>query len=88
MCWYSADSMTSLGMIGTVVGFLMMLGTAFSGLNLGDTVSAQKAISQMAVGISTALVTTLVGLVCSQITKFILINLEQLINEKENTPQQ
>lgn len=85
MLWYSVDLMTALGMIGTVIGFLMMLGTTLTGLQIGDTVSAQKAIGQMAIGISTALVTTLVGLICSQITKFTIVNLEQMIDEKTST---
>lgn len=80
-CWYSAGAMTALGMIGTVIGFLLMLGGAFKGINLGDVKAAQQVISDMAVGMATALTTTLVGLVCSEIVKLQLVNLEKLINE-------
>jgi flagellar motor component MotA len=61
--------MITLGMIGTVAGFLIMLNTAFSGLDVNDIRNVQEAISDMAIGMSTALVTTLVGLICSTLIK-------------------
>ena len=50
-------------MIGTVIGFLMMLGLAFQDLNVEDVASVQAAIKFMALGMSTALITTLAGLI-------------------------
>ena len=61
--------MITLGMIGTVAGFLIMLNTAFSGLDVNDIRNVHEAISDMAIGMSTALVTTLVGLICSTLIK-------------------
>lgn len=75
-CWFFADSMTTLGMIGTVIGFLVMLGLAFVNLDVGDVASIQGAIKYMSLGMSTALVTTLVGMVSGWILKLQLVNLE------------
>jgi hypothetical protein len=74
--WFSSEAMITLGMIGTVAGFLIMLGGAFSSINVNDVVSVQNAISKMAVGMSTALSTTLVGLICSVLTKVQMVILE------------
>ena len=68
-------------MVGTVTGFLLMLGTAFSNIDVTNSASLQKALEFMAVGMSTALYTTLVGLICSLIIKVQLVNLEVAIDE-------
>jgi len=78
--WFGSETMTTLGMIGTVAGFLIMLGTAFSSLNLDSKTNIQEAIHFMAIGMSTALVTTLVGLVCSTLTKIQMVIYEQRSN--------
>ena len=74
--WFFADSMTTLGMIGTVIGFLMMLGLAFVNLDVTEVASVQEAIKMMALGMSTALVTTLLGMSCGWLLKLQLVNLE------------
>ena len=71
--WFSSEAMVTLGMIGTVAGFLIMLNTAFANLDVNNITNVQQAISDMSVGMSTALVTTLVGLVCSTIIKVQLV---------------
>ena len=68
--------MITLGLIGTVTGFIIMLGGAFADLDLSNIGQAKEVIRDMAAGMSTALTTTLVGLVCSIITKLQLMNLE------------
>ena len=79
--WFVAESCLALGMVGTVTGFLLMLGPAFSNIDVSNSASLQKALEFMAVGMSTALYTTLVGLICSLIIKVQLVNLEVAINE-------
>lgn len=74
--WFLAESCLALGMIGTVAGFLFMLLSAFGNINIDDTASMQQALQQMALGMGTALYTTLVGLVCSLFIKAQLVNLE------------
>ena len=74
--WFIAESCLALGMVGTVTGFLLMLGTAFANIDVTNAVSLQNALGFMAIGMSTALYTTLIGLVCSLIIKVQLVNLE------------
>ena len=74
--WFVAESMLALGMVGTVVGFILMLGGSFENIDTGDVDTLKQALSDMARGMSTALYTTLSGLVCSLLTKVQLVNLE------------
>ena len=80
--WFSSETMVTIGMIGTVAGFLMMLGTAFTSLDVSDTKNIQTAIATMAVGMSTALSTTLIGLICSVLIKFQMLLVEKSEDEK------
>ena len=79
--WFVAESCLALGLVGTVTGFLIMLGTAFSNIDVSNAATLQQALSDMAIGMSTALYTTLIGLVCSLIIKVQLVNLEVALNE-------
>ena len=81
--WFVAESCLALGMVGTVTGFLIMLGTAFSNIDVSNAATLQQALSDMAIGMSTALYTTLIGLVCSLIIKVQLVNLEVALNESK-----
>lgn len=74
--WYLADSVLSLGMVGTLFGFLMVLYSTFDGIDVSDTDSMKKAIESLANGMGTALLTSLVGLVSSIIMKLQLVILE------------
>ena len=79
--WFISESCLALGMVGTVTGFLIMLGTAFENVDVTNAATLQQALSDMATGMSTALWTTLVGLVSSLIIKVQLVNLEVGLNE-------
>ena len=79
--WFISESCLALGMVGTVTGFLIMLGTAFENVDVTNSVTLQQALSDMATGMSTALWTTLVGLVSSLIIKVQLVNFEVALNE-------
>lgn len=71
--WFIADSFLTIGMIGTVVGFVYMLSTTFASLDPNDTNSMKAAIATMAAGMSTALLTTLAGLISSLSLKLQLV---------------
>jgi len=64
----------SLGMIGTVTGFIFMLVATFNNLDPSNIESMKDAISNMATGMSTALLTTLAGLLGSLAIKLQLVN--------------
>lgn len=74
--WFLSETMLALGMIGTVAGFILMLGESFADIDTSNAASLKDALSAMALGMSTALYTTLVGLICSQLLKIQLINAE------------
>ena len=61
--WFIAESCLVLGLVGTVTGFILMLGTAFTELDVTNIQSVQNALIKMSLGMSTALYTTLVGLI-------------------------
>lgn len=71
--WFLSDAMVTLGMIGTVAGFLIMLGDDFNKLNAADTASVQRMIQTVGSGMGTILVTTLMGLVASLWLKLQLV---------------
>ena len=75
--WGVAESCLVLGLIGTVTGFILMLGTAFTELDVTNVVSVQGALVKMSLGMSTALYTTLVGLISSLAIKIQLVTIEK-----------
>ena len=70
--------MTKLGMLGTVIGFIMMLSTCLTGVNFQNVQSMQGVIGSMTSGMSTALVTTAAGLICSLILQLQIFNFDQM----------
>ena len=79
--WFIAESCLVLGLVGTVCGFIIMLGTAFVNIDVGNILSMQNALSQMSIGMSAALYTTLMGLLSSLIIKIQLVNVERAIEQ-------
>jgi len=81
--WFTSDLCLTIGMIGTVCGFIMML-AGFVNLDVKNVKSVQELISQMGYGISTALYTTLVGLICSAFLKIQYFTLGQAISRHKD----
>ena len=71
--WFAGESCMTVGMIGTIIGFILMLGTRLNNLDPSDTESMRIAISSMAVGMSTALLTTLCGLTATLMLRVQLV---------------
>ena len=78
--WFTSDLCLSIGMMGTVIGFIMML-SGFSNVNVEDLSTVQGMIKGLGAGMSTALYTTLTGLVCSALLKIQYCNLSQAIDK-------
>lgn len=76
MFWFLSDAVLSIGMVGTLFGFLLVLGSAFTDVDTTSTESMTAAIAVLAAGMSTALTTSLVGLVSSLWLKLQLVILE------------
>jgi hypothetical protein len=72
--WFVSDMLLTLGMIGTVAGFIYMLSSSFSGMDAGNVLSMRGVLIKMSTGMSTALYTTAAGLVCSLLLKLQLFN--------------
>tara|TARA_R100000008_G_scaffold46984_1_gene27754 strand:+ start:26 stop:532 length:507 start_codon:yes stop_codon:yes gene_type:complete len=78
--WFTSDLCLSVGMMGTVIGFIMMLG-GFASIDVKDMTTVQDLIKGLGIGMSTALYTTLTGLVCSALLKIQYFNLSQAIDK-------
>ena len=71
--WFISDAMVTLGMIGTVAGFLVMMGDGFTSMDPKDAAAMQNTIKTVGSGMGTILVTTLMGLITSVLLKLQLV---------------
>ena len=65
--WFCADIMIKMGLLGTIVGFILMLASV-GDITEFDVATIQKILSYMSSGMGTALYTTMAGLVCSMLS--------------------
>lgn len=65
---YAADVLYKLGMLGTVIGFIQMLG-AMDGIDEFTAETLKASLQLMTGGMATALLTTVAGLVCGLILR-------------------
>lgn len=77
--WFFSEFCLSLGMIGTVVGFIMMLADFAD----ADVNNLQKLIGSMSYGMSTALYTTLCGLIFGNLLKLQCFDMQKTLEKKE-----
>lgn len=82
--WFTSDALMSIGMVGTLLGFLMVLTSAFNDIDTSDVAAMQEVIGQLATGMGTALLTSLVGLVSSITLKAQLVMLDVANTGKVN----
>jgi MotA/TolQ/ExbB proton channel family len=61
---YASDSLMKLGLLGTIIGFIMMLGP-IAGLDAADHASVKSSMGLMSDGMAVAMYTTLTGLIGS-----------------------
>ena len=78
--WFTSDLCLSIGMMGTVIGFIMML-SGFASVDVENMTTVQDLIKGLGSGMSTALYTTLTGLICSALLKIQYFNLSQAIDK-------
>lgn len=64
--WFATDIMLKLGLLGTIIGFIMMLGSVANVTDF-DVTTMQKILQLMSSGMGTALYTTMAGLTCSML---------------------
>lgn len=78
--WFISETMLSIGLIGTLLGFIIVFWSVFGpGVILDPTnISTMiTAMTDMAGGMSTAILTSLVGLIASTLIKLQLVILEE-----------
>ena len=64
--WFVAETCMAIGMMGTVLGFILMLGSSDLGsIDPSDVEGMKNVIGHLARGMATALLTTLTGLIVS-----------------------
>ena len=78
--WFTSDLCLTVGMAGTVIGFIMML-SGFTKLDVSDVNTVQGLIKNLGIGMSTALYSTLTGLICSSLLKIQYFNLSQAVDK-------
>ena len=78
--WFTSDLCLTIGMIGTVIGFIMML-SGFAALDVSNVKTVQDLVKALGIGMSTSLYTTLTGLICSAFLKIQYFNLNQAIDK-------
>lgn len=75
--WFLSDLVMSIGMVGTLVGFILVLGSAFEEVDPSDTEAMKGVIASVAIGMGVAILTTLAGLIASIFLKLQLVLLEK-----------
>lgn len=73
---FAANALLTLGMIGTVVGFIYMLTSCFVDVVPGSIDNMRGLLTKMSIGMGTALYTTAAGLICSLLLRLQLFNLD------------
>lgn len=71
--WFFSDAVITLGMLGTVAGFIMMLS--------GDITAAKTALASMSRGMGVALYTTAAGVATGLLLKLQLFNLSMCLDK-------
>ena len=82
--WFFSEVMIGLGLAGTLIGFFWVLTNSFEGLDVTKTEDIKMAMQEIGKGVGTAVLTSLVGIVSSILTKFQLVNLEHGRDRKKN----
>ena len=67
--WFAADSVLKIGLLGTIIGFILML-APIGELTSFDASSLQSALAAMSAGMAVSLYTTLTGLIANIILRF------------------
>lgn len=78
--WFVADLLLTLGLLGTVIGFILML-TPISSLSGDDHGAIKAALAAMSDGMAVALYTTLTGLIGGMLLKVEGLLLDGAVNE-------
>lgn len=85
-CWFTSDALMRLGILTTVMGFILMFNGAIGHLDLSNAANVRALVLSISTGLTTALVGTLVGVATSLLVGVQIKNLEIGINDETPTP--
>jgi hypothetical protein len=74
--WFIANLMFTMGLLGTIIGFIYTMSVAFTGINAANPATIQHALTEISTGLGTALYTTATGIVCSSLLRLQLFVFE------------
>ena len=74
--WFVRSELAALGLIGTIIGLMFVLGPTFAGINPQASETITKALSTISLGVGTALWTTITALTGAVLLGVQLMNLE------------
>ena len=78
--WFMSESLIRLGLIGTVIGFIIMLGSVY-GLEEQDVNTLKDLLGSMGGGMQVALYTTLTGISCSLVLNLYCRNMDRCADD-------
>ena len=76
VCWFCSETMMTLGLIGTIAGMIYLFSMIFGDIDPSSPESLKEALGHMARGLSTAMYTTICGMIGALIIKVQLMNIE------------
>ena len=79
--WFTSDVLLTVGMIGTVLGFIFMLGATFASAGALTIPALQASLIKMGGGASAALYTTAAGLICGLLLRVQAFAVSQYIDK-------
>ena len=79
---FVSEMMMALGLCGTVIGFIVLFQGNFANVSFDDPETVRQIIVAIASGMGIALYTTITGLVCSQLLKLQLVNVEVALDDQ------
>ncbi len=78
--WFLADLMIKLGLLGTIIGFILMM-SSVADITDFDITAMQEVLQKMSTGMGTALFTTLAGLACNMLATAQYHTLDRSVDE-------
>lgn len=78
--WFVRSELAALGLIGTIIGLMFVLGPSFANINPQASETITEALSTISLGVGTALWTTITALMGAILLGVQLMNLEHSQN--------
>lgn len=85
--WFTAELCMALGLLGTVIGFIIMMNADITSFTAADPASVQRLIGIISSSMGTAFYTTAVGLTTSILLKLQSYNLYKYINRLKHNDE-